>query len=129
MAGREVRRFGNALAGAALALGLAGCATPPHTLYGWGSYEDIVYVAAVKPDAVTAEAQIEQMQKEREIQRSKNQRFPPGWHGHLAYLYARTGQPGPAHDELVAEKAAFPEATVFCDTLLANLGGKTEKKP
>ncbi len=129
MAGDQVRRVGYALAALALALGLGGCVSQPRSLYGWGSYEDIVYVAAVKPDAVAPEAQIQQMEKEREMIRSSNQRFPPGWHGHLAYLYARSGQAGLAHDELIAEKAAFPEAMVFCDALLANLAGKTEHKP
>jgi hypothetical protein len=121
------------LAGAVLVLGLAaglgGCATTEHTIYGWGSYEDIVYVAAVNPGSVTPEAQIQIMEKEREVIRAGNQRFPPGWHGHLAYLYAQSGQGDPARAELIAEKTAFPESTVFCDTLLRNLDAKTEPKP
>ena len=127
MAGREVRRAALAAAILATALGLGGCVAQPKTLYGWGSYEEIVYVNAVKPGAVAPEVQIQQMEKERELIRNANQRLPPGWHGHLAFLYTQTGQTGLAHDELVAEKTAFPEATVFCDTLLANLGAKVEK--
>jgi len=111
----------------AVALGLGGCVEQPRTLYGWGSYEEIVYVNAVKPGSVAPEVQIQQMEKERELARNANQRLPPGWHAHLAFLYSQAGQAGLAHDELVAEKTAFPEATVFCDTLLANLAGKAAK--
>jgi len=122
-------RSATAIAALVAILGLCGCVAQPPTLYGWGSYEDIVYAASVKPGSIAPEAQIQQMERDRELIRNAHQRFPPGWHGHLAYLYSQVGQAGLARDELVAEKSAFPEATVFCDTLLANLGARAERAP
>jgi hypothetical protein len=122
-----VSRAALAAAAIAVAFGLGGCVAQPKTLYGWGSYEDVVYAGTVKTSPVAPEVQIQQMEKDRELIRNANRRLPPGWHGHLAYLYSQVGQAGLAHDELVAEKTAFPEATVFCDTLLANMGAKVEK--
>lgn len=109
---------------------LAGCVTqPPPTLYAWGSYEDAIYVAAVKPGSMLPEEQLQLFEKDRQASRAANHRLPPGWHGQMAYLYAATGRIDLAQEELVAEKTAFPESTVFCDNLLKNLGRKTEQKP
>ncbi len=116
-----------AAAGLVLAALLGGCVTAPRETYAWGSYEELVYVATTKPGSVPPEAQIETMEKEREVNRAKSQRFPPGWHAHLAYLYSVAGKPDLAADELLAEKTAFPEATVFCDQLLTNLGATAAK--
>jgi len=48
-------------------------------------------------------------------------RMPPGWHAHLGYLYYELGQRDQARQELLTEKAEFPESKVFMDRLLANL--------
>jgi len=123
----QVSRAAYAAAALAVALGLGGCVAQPKLLYGWGSYEDIVYAGTVKPGEVAPDVQIQQMEKDRERVRAANQKLPPGWHAHLAFLYTQVGQGGLAHDELVAEREAFPESAVLCNTLLANLGAKVEK--
>lgn len=50
--------------------------------------------------------------------------MPPGWHAHLGYLYYQVGKSDQARQELMTEKAEFPESAVFVDRLLANV-----KKP
>jgi hypothetical protein len=68
-----------------------------------------------------AEKQIETLEKDYQSARAANQRLPPGWHAHLAYLYYETGKTDQARQELLTEKAEFPESTVIMDRLLANL--------
>jgi len=102
---------------------LTGCATTS-TRYAWGSYEDQVYVTYVKPGALSPEMQADQLQKDREVARAANRKLPPGWHAHLAEVYYRLGRPDLAAEELAAEKAAFPESTVFVDRLVTNLANK-----
>jgi hypothetical protein len=107
----------------ALALN-AGCATAPQTLYAWGSYEDLIYAVHAKPGALSPETQADMMEKDRQAANAGNRRLPPGWHAHLAALYAQTGRADLAHQELLAEKSAFPESAVLVDRLLANLDGR-----
>ena len=114
---------------ATLALLAAGCATPAPNRYAWGSYEDLIYVAAVKPGTLPPEAQIEQLEKDRLAARATHQRLPPGWHAHVGYLYYQTGRADLAREELLAEKTEFPEAATFVDRLLANLAGGGAKAP
>ncbi|MEO8315243.1 MAG: DUF4810 domain-containing protein [Pseudomonadota bacterium] len=103
------------------ALSLAACATAPRTMYAWGSYEDLIYVANAKPGSLTPEAQADQLEKDRQLAQAAGKHLPPGWHAHLASLYAASGRPDLAEQELQAEKAAFPESTTLMDRLLANL--------
>jgi hypothetical protein len=103
---------------------LAGCAAAPPTQYAWGSYEDVVYASYLARNDVPAEQQIESLEKDYQVARAANKRLPPGWHAHLGYLYYETGKVQQARQELLTEKAEFPESTVFVDRLLANL-----KKP
>jgi hypothetical protein len=44
-------------------------------------------------------------------------------------LYTQTGHVDEARAELEAEKAAFPESTVFCNTLLSHLGRPQQVTP
>jgi hypothetical protein len=101
---------------------VAGC-TPyrPHTLYTWGSYEDLIYATYASPGKVAPEQQVEILEKDYQQARAANQRMPPGWHAHLGYLYYQLGKTDAAHQELLTEKAEFPESGVFMDRLLANL--------
>ena len=99
-----------------------GCVTAPPSRYAWGSYEELIYVAAAKPGTLPPEAQVEQMQKDRETARGANQKLPPGWHAQLSYLYYQIGRADLAREELLAEKSEFPESTVLVDRLLGNLG-------
>jgi hypothetical protein len=105
---------------AAGTLALAGCAAHP-TQYSWGSYEELIYASYLSRSDVPAEKQIATLEKDYQAARAANQRLPPGWHAHLAYLYYETGKTDQARQELLTEKAEFPESTVFMDRLLANL--------
>jgi hypothetical protein len=97
-----------------------GCATP-HTIYNWGSYEDLIYTSYSSPGSAPAEMQIEKMEQDYQITRSANKRVPPGWHAQLGYLYYQVGKTDQARQELQTEKAEFPESAVFVDRLMTNL--------
>ena len=99
---------------------LAGCAAP-QSRYEWGSYEEVVYASYLARDDVPAEKQVELLEKDYQIARAANKRMPPGWHAHLGYLYYEVGRADQARQELMTEKAEFPESAVFVDRLLANV--------
>jgi hypothetical protein len=105
---------------ASAAVLLGGCATQ-QTIYGWGSYEQLIYASYLSPTDVPAEKQIEILEKDYQVARSANRRMPPGWHAHLATLYYHVGKLDQAHQELLTEKAEFPESTIFVDRLIGNL--------
>jgi hypothetical protein len=105
---------------AAVSVALAGCASQP-TQYNWGSYEEVIYASYLSPSDVPAEKQIEALEKDYQVARSANKRMPPGWHAHLGFLYFETGNLDQARQQLLTEKAEFPESAVFVDRLLANL--------
>jgi hypothetical protein len=100
---------------------LGACASKPPTLYSWGSYEDLIYASYLSPADLPAEKQVELLEKDYQVARSKNQHLPPGWHAHLAALYFQLGKPTEARRELLTEKAEFPESAAFVDRLIANL--------
>jgi len=99
---------------------LTGCATQK-SRYEWGSYEEVVYASYLAHDDVPAEKQVEVLEKDYQTARSENKRMPPGWHAHLGYLYYQVGKGDQARQELMTEKAEFPESAVFVDRLLANV--------
>jgi hypothetical protein len=103
-----------------LCVAFAGCATSP-TLYSWGQYEETLYASYAKPGQVPPEKQIETLEKDYQIARSKNQPVPPGWHAHLGALYYQVGKLDQTRQEFETEKATFPESAVFMDRLLARL--------
>jgi hypothetical protein len=105
------------------ALSLAACATTP--MYAWGSYEKLIYVSSAKPGSLSPEAQADKMEGDRQVATAAGKRLPPGWHAQLATLYAQSGRLDLAEQELLAEKAAFPESATLMDRLLANLGKVT----
>ncbi|HVP32527.1 MAG TPA: DUF4810 domain-containing protein [Steroidobacteraceae bacterium] len=102
---------------------LAGCSAnnTPRTLYTWGSYEDLIYATYASPGKMPPEQQVEMLEKDYQQARAANRRMPPGWHAHLGYLYYQLGRTDQARQELLTEKAEFPESGVFMDRLLANL--------
>jgi hypothetical protein len=115
------RRVASRLLLICAALAMTACATPSRNLYAWGNYEDLIYAASAKPGALTPEAQADQLEKDRQIADAAGKRLPPGWRAHLAAVYAQSGRPDLAEQELLAEKAAFPESATLVDRLLANL--------
>lgn len=108
-----------ALVGAALAL--AGCATRSPPLYQWGNYEELIYTSYAAPGNVPPEKQVEILEADYQKARADNRRMPPGWHAQLGFLYFQLGKADQARQELMTEKAQFPESGVFVDRLLANL--------
>src|ERR1700716_2751673 len=96
-------------------LALAGCAAPQ------SRYEEVVYASYLSHDDVPAERQVEILEKDYQTARSTNRRMPPGWHAHLGYLYYQVGKGDQARQELMTEKAEFPESAVFVNRLLANV--------
>jgi hypothetical protein len=103
---------------------LAGCATHEPTIYSWGSYEELIYVSHAEPGKMPPESQVDVLEKDYQQARAANKRMPPGWHAHLGYLYYQLGKADQARQELITEKAEFPESAVFVDRLLANLDKK-----
>ena len=103
------------------ALSLAACVTTPRSLYAWGNYEELIYASNAKPGSLTPEAQADQMERDRQEAEAAARRLPPGWHAQLGSLYAQSGRIDLAEQELLAEKAAFPESATLMDRLLANL--------
>lgn len=103
------------------ALALAGCAAAP-TRYSWGSYEQLIYLSYRSPGDVPPEKQVALMEQDYQAARAANRSVPPGWHAHLGYLYSELGRVDQARQELLTEKAEFPESAVFIDRLVANLG-------
>jgi hypothetical protein len=110
-----------ALIVAGCAAALAGCATKPPVLYTWGSYEDLIYASHAEPGKLGVDNQVEILEGDYQEARAANKRMPPGWHAHLAHLYYQLGKADQARQELLTEKADFPESAVFVDRLLANL--------
>lgn len=104
-----------------IALALAGCATRPTTLYQWGNYEELIYSSHAAPGDVPTEKQVEILEADYQKARSGHGRMPPGWHAQLGVLYFQLGKPDQARQELLTEKAQFPESGVFVDRLLTNL--------
>lgn len=95
-----------------------GCAAP--TLYTWGHYEELIYVSYAAPGKLSPEMQVAKLEEDYQKARATNKRMPPGWHAQLGYLYFQLGKMDQAHQELLTEKAEFPESTVFIDRLLIN---------
>lgn len=106
---------------APMVLAAVGACTTQTELYGWGNYEELIYVSYAEPGSLAPEAQIQAMEQDYQKMRAANRRAPPGWHAQLGYLYAQAGKPAEAERELLVEKAAFPESAVMIDSLLANL--------
>jgi len=100
---------------------LVGCVARPPAIYSWGNYEELIYASYLSPQDIPAEKQVEILEKDYQVARSTNHRLPPGWHAHLATLYFQLGKADQARQELLTEKAEFPESAMFVDRLVANL--------
>lgn len=93
----------------------------PKTLYRWGLYEESVYKMLDNPDGTNVPAEIQGLSAEIERDLAEGRRAAPGVHAHLGYLYFLTGNPDSAKLEFEAEKAAYPESTVFIDGVLRRM--------
>lgn len=94
---------------------LQGCASPPPSLYAWGSYESQTYARLT---GESQEAQIEAMERDLEQIEASGKTAPPGFYAHLGLLYAETGNDAKAIACFGTEKTRFPEAAAYMDFLL-----------
>jgi hypothetical protein len=97
---------------------LTGCATKVPTLYQWGSYQEQIYAQYSEPGKVPVEAQIAALEADAQKVAAKDRKPPPGYYAHLGSLYYQSGKPGQAVQSFEAEKALFPESTVYMDLLI-----------
>ncbi|GLS06135.1 hypothetical protein GCM10007860_33020 [Chitiniphilus shinanonensis] len=94
---------------------LAGCATPPTTLYQWEGYQQQVYKYF---QGQSTEEQIGTLEAAFQKIRAKGSMPPPGFHAHLGMLYASIGDEAQAVQQFQTEKALFPESQAYMDFLL-----------
>lgn len=106
-------------AAAAAAVVLVGCAQPPKPLYNWAVYDVAVY-QHLKTEGSDPGARIAQLEAQIEKNAATGLACPPGMHGHLALLYAKTGDDASARKHLEAERTKFPESAAYVDFLLKN---------
>lgn len=115
------------MASARLAIGigvslLALCACEStKTLYHWGRYEESVYKLLENPDGTNVPEEIRSLSGEVERDLAEGRRAAPGVHAYLGYLYYISGNPDSAKMEFEAEKAAYPESTVFIDGVIRRM--------
>jgi hypothetical protein len=98
---------------------ITGCATPPSTLYDWGTYPQAlaVHLRQAGGDAARQASLLEE-----HLQRSAGaaRAAPPGLHAHLALLYTQLGNEALAVRHLQMEKTLYPESAAYMDLLLKN---------
>ncbi|MGY3916919.1 DUF4810 domain-containing protein [Aeromonas australiensis] len=104
----------------AAALFSYGCATPPKPLYNWDEYQESVYQHLTDQDNGE---QIDRLEKNLQKASGKGEKVPPGFHAHLAMLYAQQGRDDLALEHFEKEKQLFPESTTFIDFLLTQKTG------
>jgi hypothetical protein len=103
----------------AAAATLVTACTTSQDIYYWGSYEQSIYESYVKPGEVDPVKQIETLNADIEQAANNGKPVPPGVYAHLGMIYASVGQLDAAMAALNAEKALFPESTVFIDGVIA----------
>ena len=94
---------------------LAGCANKVQPLYSWGNYEREVY-DYFKTGSV--EKQIIELEKHIEKSKATGAALPPGYQAHLGLLYSKVGRDDKLAEQLLIEKANFPESSGFFDGLI-----------
>ncbi len=114
-------RVGRGLAIAALAGLLSACVQQPKSMYSWQSYQGSVY-AYLKDDGADYATQTQALEKNIETARASNTELPPGFRAHLGMLYMKMGDGDKGAEQMLGEKAAFPESAPFMDFLLRNVG-------
>jgi hypothetical protein len=102
---------------------LAGCATPPPTMYHWTDYQRNVY-DYMKGDTANPSEQLKRMSAQADAARAANHQLPPGFRAHVAMIDIQLGQYDEAKKQFEAEKAAFPESAQYMDFLLKQMEQK-----
>ncbi len=105
---------------------LTGCVAQ-NSLYYWGNYEDQIHTMYYTPEKAAPELQVINLEAMMEKAKSKGQALPPGFHAHLGYEYALSGQKDKAYEQFMLEKQQYPESTVYMDLLIKQLQPKQEQ--
>ena len=100
-----------------VALLLCACAHQPSTLYHWGNYQTDVY-RYFQGDSPNK--QIQDLEQDLRYMQIHRRAAPPGLHSYLGMLYAKSGNEAKAREQLLEEKALFPESSVYINLLLEN---------
>lgn len=106
-----------------LTLWLTGCQTAVRPLYYWGQYENTLYQTYKNPEKTGPAEQAAKLEEDLARAAAQNLSPNPGLHAQLGFIYYQLGKPDAAEKEFAAEKALFPESTVFIDRMLAKLKG------
>lgn len=109
----------NFLLAASLGFLLAGCQAA-RPLYYWGHYEALIYQGYAKPDKITMEQRVQQLEEDVQKAAAANLPVHPGLHAHLGYLYFQLGKQDLARKEFELEKNLFPESATFIDRMLTH---------
>ena len=108
-------------AGACIAV-LAGCASPTEdTVYRWGVYEDLMYLAYSAPDEADPVTQVQRLDEDIARTRAEGKRVPPGVHAHLGFLHYSLGDRASARAHFMRERELFPESATFIDGILSRM--------
>lgn len=102
---------------------LTGCQTAVKPLYFWGQYEGMLYQTYKNPEKAGPAEQVIKLNEDLAKAAAQNLTPNPGLHAQLGYAYYQLGRIDEAQQEFAAEKALFPESTVFIDRMLAKLKG------
>jgi hypothetical protein len=105
-----------------------GCATPPATLYDWGTYPQALALH-LRQSGGDAARQASWLEEQLQRAAGAARAAPPGLHAHLALLHTQLGNEALALRHLQAEKALYPEAGPYMDFLLRNARRATPTPP
>lgn len=112
------------LAIGAMALAIAGCASPSR--FEWGDYENSLYAFSKAPEA--RENYRKSLQTA--IARGEEtQRLAPGLYAELGYLFLEDNNNADAIASFQKEMAAFPESRTFLGSVVARLTGSPAQAP
>ena len=100
---------------------LTGCQTAVRPLYYWGQYEGMLYQAYKNPGKAGPAEQVEKLKEDLAKSAAQNLQPNPGLHAQLGYALYQLGRTEEAQQEFAAEKALFPESSVFIDRMLAKM--------
>ena len=98
----------------------AGCAQRIKQLYLWDSFPRQQYDTLLRAGA-NQDEQIRILQAQAEKARAGGTALPPGFRAHLGMLYLAAGNVSEARNLWQAEKATFPESTIYMDQLLKRI--------
>jgi len=105
------------LAAAVLVVHCCGCV---QTLYDWGSYEDSL-LRMYEDAELDIASEIVKLSQEVQHSIDADRAVPPGKMAYLGYLHYLNGDRVEAARYFEAEKAAFPESSVFIDGLISRI--------